>query len=268
MAIGSAAAAVPAHHRPFFRSLYFQVLTAIALGVLLGHFYPQLGEQMKPFGDAFIKAIKMIIAPIIFCTVVHGIASMQDMKKVGRVGLKALIYFEVLTTLALIVGLIVANTLQPGAGMNIDPSTIDTKAIQGFVAKSREQGTVQFLMDIIPNTVVGAFAQGEILQVLFFAVLFAFGLQMLGARGQVLLGVIDQASHALFAVVGIIMKAAPLGAFGAMAFTIGKYGVETLYSLAHLMIAFYTTCIIFILVVLGAVAWLAGFNILKFIRYI
>jgi aerobic C4-dicarboxylate transport protein len=268
MVIGSAAAVVPAHHRPFFRSLYFQVLTAIALGVLLGHFYPQLGEQMKPFGDAFIKAIKMIIAPIIFCTVVHGIASMQDMKKVGRVGLKALIYFEVLTTLALIVGLIVANTLQPGAGMNIDPSTIDTKAIQGFVAKSREQGTVQFLMDIIPNTVVGAFAQGEILQVLFFAVLFAFGLQMLGARGQVLLGVIDQASHALFAVVGIIMKAAPLGAFGAMAFTIGKYGVETLYSLAHLMIAFYTTCIIFILVVLGAVAWLAGFNILKFIRYI
>jgi len=200
--------------------------------------------------------------------VVHGIASMQDMKKVGRVGLKALIYFEVLTTLALIVGLIVANTLQPGAGMNIDPSSIDTKAIQGFVAKSREQGTVQFLMDIIPNTVVGAFAQGEILQVLFFAVLFAFGLQMLGARGQVLLGVIDQASHALFAVVGIIMKAAPLGAFGAMAFTIGKYGVATLYSLAHLMIAFYTTCIIFILVVLGAVAWLAGFNILKFIRYI
>jgi aerobic C4-dicarboxylate transport protein len=268
MVIGSAAAAVPAHHRPFFRSLYFQVLTAIALGVLLGHFYPQLGEQMKPFGDTFIKAIKMIIAPIIFCTVVHGIASMQDMKKVGRVGLKALIYFEVLTTLALIVGLIVANTLRPGAGMNIDPSTIDTKAIQGFVAKSREQGTVQFLMDIIPNTVVGAFAQGEILQVLFFAVLFAFGLQMLGARGQVLLGVIDQASHALFAVVGIIMKAAPLGAFGAMAFTIGKYGVETLYSLAHLMIAFYTNCIIFILVVLGAVAWLAGFNILKFIRYI
>jgi len=251
MAIGSAAAAVPAHHRPFFRSLYFQVLTAIALGVLLGHFYPQFGEQMKPFGDAFIKAIKMIIAPIIFCTVVHGIASMQDMKKVGRVGLKALIYFEVLTTLALIVGLIVANTLQPGAGMNIDPSSIDTKAIQGFVAKSREQGTVQFLMDIIPNTVVGAFAQGEILQVLFFAVLFAFGVQMLGARGQVLLGVIDQASHALFAVVGIIMKAAPLGAFGAMAFTIGKYGVATLYSLAHLMIAFYTTCIIFILVVLG-----------------
>src|SRR6185436_7052463 len=220
MAIGSAAAAaMPAHHRPFFRSLYFQVLTAIALGVLLGHFYPQLGEQMKPFGDTFIKTIKMIIAPIIFCTVVHGIASMQDLKKVGRVGLKALIYFEIVTTLALIVGLIVANTFQPGVGMNVDPATIDTKSIQGYVAKSKEQSTLQFLMDIIPNTVVGAFAQGEILQVLFFAILFAFGLQALGQRGQALVGVIDQASHALFGVVDIIMKVAPLGAFGAMAFT-------------------------------------------------
>ena len=268
MAIQTATAGSSAHHRPFFKSLYFQVLTAIVLGVLLGHFYPELGEQMKPLGDAFIKTIKMIIAPIIFCTVVHGIASMQDMKKVGRVGLKALVYFEVLTSLALIVGLIVANTLQPGAAMNVDASTIDTRAIQGFVAKSKEQSTVQFLMDIIPNTVVGAFAQGEILQVLFFAVLFAFGLQMIGERGQIVLGVIDQASHALFAVVSIIMKAAPIGAFGAMAFTIGKYGVVTLVALAHLMAAFYLTCVIFIVLVLGAVAWLTGFNIFKFIRYI
>ena len=259
--------AVPGH-KPFFKSLYFQVLLAIAAGVLLGHYYPQLGEQMKPLGDAFIKTIKMVIAPIIFCTVVHGIASMQDMRKVGRVGLKALVYFELLTTLALIVGLIVANTLQPGAGMNVDPTTIDTKSIQGFVAKSKEQSTLQFLMDIIPNTVVGAFAQGEILQVLFFAILFAFGLQALGERGKALLGVIDQASHALFGVVGIIMKAAPLGAFGAMAFTIGKYGVGTLVSLAHLMIAFYTTCIIFIVFVLGFFAMIGGFNIFKFIRYI
>src|ERR1700716_3632121 len=257
--------AVPGH-KPFFKSLYFQVLLAIAAGVLLGHFYPELGEQMKPLGDAFIKMIKMIIAPIIFCTVVHGIASMQDMKKVGRVGLKALVYFEVLTTLALIVGLIVVNTLQPGAAMNVDASAIDTRAIQGFVTKSKEQSTIQFLMDIIPNTVVGAFAQGEILQVLFFAVLFAFGLQMLGERGKVLLGVIDQVSHALFAVVGIIMKAAPIGAFGAMAFTIGKYGVVTLVALAHLMAAFYLTCLIFIVFVLGGVAWLAGFNIFQFIR--
>src|SRR3954453_15607856 len=255
-------------HKPFYTHLYVQVLTAIVLGVLLGHFYPHLGEAMKPLGDGFIKLIKMLIAPIIFCTVVHGIASMEDMKKVGRVGLKALVYFEVLTTLALIVGLIVANTLQPGVGMNIDASTIDTRSIQGFVTKSKEQSTVQFLMDIIPNTVVGAFAQGEILQVLFFPVLFAFGLQMLGERGQVLLGVIDQASHALFAVVGIIMKVAPIGAFGAMAFTIGKYGVATLVSLAHLMVAFYLTCLIFVIFVLGSVAWLAGFNILKFIRYI
>src|SRR5882672_246236 len=268
MAHATAAAPSATHGKPFYHSLYVQVLTAIAIGIALGHFYPQLGEQMKPFGDAFIKAIKMIIAPIIFCTVVHGIASMQDMKKVGRVGLKALIYFEVLTTLALIVGLIVANTLQPGAGMNIDASTIDTRSIQGFVTKSKEQSTVQFLMDIIPNTVVGAFAQGEILQVLFFAILFAFGLQALGERGKVLLGVIDQASHALFAVVGIIMKVAPIGAFGAMAFTIGKYGVATLVALAHLMVAFYVTCLIFIFFVLGGVAWLAGFNILKFIRYI
>src|SRR4051794_21646178 len=204
----STAADIP--HKPFYTHLYVQVLTAIVLGVLLGHFYPHLGEAMKPLGDGFIKLIKMLIAPIIFCTVVHGIASMEDMKKVGRVGLKALIYFEVLTTLALIVGLIIANTLQPGVGMKVDASAIDTRAIQGFVAKSAEQSTVQFLMDIIPNTVIGAFAQGEILQVLFFAILFAFGLHTLGERGKVLLGVIDQASHALFAVVGIIMRVAPI----------------------------------------------------------
>src|SRR5690348_126813 len=184
--------------RPLYRSLYFQVLVAIAVGILLGYFFPKFGEEMKPLGDGFIKLIKMLIAPIIFCTVVHGIASMQDMKKVGRVGLKALIYFEVLTTIALIVGLIVVNVLQPGGGMNVDVKSIDTRAIQGFVAKSKEQGTVQFLMDIIPNTVVGAFASGEILQVLFFAILFAFGLQALGERGRPLLNVIDQASYALF----------------------------------------------------------------------
>jgi aerobic C4-dicarboxylate transport protein len=263
----TASSSIPAH-KPFFKSLYFQVLLAILAGVLLGHYYPQVGEQMKPLGDAFIKMIKMIIAPIIFCTVVHGIASMQDMRKVGRVGLKALIYFEIVTTLALIVGLTIANTFQPGAGMNVDPTTIDTKSIQGFVAKSKEQSTLQFLMDIIPNTVVGAFAQGEILQVLFFAILFAFGLQALGQRGKALLGVIDQASHALFGVVGIIMKVAPLGAFGAMAFTIGKYGVGTLTSLAQLMISFYTTCIIFIVFVLGFFAMIGGANIFKFIRYI
>ncbi len=263
MTVGTAAP-----RKPIYKSLYVQVLTAIAIGVLLGHFYPEIGEMMKPLGDAFIKMIKMIIAPIIFCTVVHGIASMQDMKKVGRVGLKSLLYFELVTTLALVIGLLVSNILRPGVGMNIDASAIDTKAIAGFVAKSKDQSTLAFLMDIIPNTVVGAFAQGEILQVLFFAILFAFGLQGLGERGKVLLGVIDQVSHALFGVVGIIMKVAPIGAFGAMAFTIGKYGVATLFSLAKLMIAFYATCVIFIVVVLGFFAWLAGFNIFKFIRYI
>ncbi|HWP15816.1 MAG TPA: dicarboxylate/amino acid:cation symporter [Xanthobacteraceae bacterium] len=266
--MATATVAVSAPHKPIYQSLYAQVLTAIAIGVALGHFYPALGEQMKPLGDAFIKLIKMVIAPIIFCTVVHGIASMQDMKKVGRVGLKALIYFEVLTTIALIVGLIVANAIDPGGGMNVDVKSLDTKSIQGFVAKSKEQGTVQFLMDIIPNTVVGAFASGEILQVLFFAILFAFGLQALGERGKALLNVIDQASYALFGVVSIIMKVAPIGAFGAMAFTIGKYGVGTLASLAWLMFAFYITCIVFIVFVLGFFAWLAGFNIFKFIRYI
>jgi aerobic C4-dicarboxylate transport protein len=255
-------------HKPFYTHLYVQVLTAIVLGVLLGHFYPHLGEAMKPLGDLFIKLIKMLIAPIIFCTIVHGIASMEDMKKVGRVGLKALIYFEVLTSVALIVGLIVVNILQPGVGMNVDARTIDTKSIQVYTTTAGQQGTVEFLMHIVPNTVVGAFAEGEILQVLLFAILFAFGLFMLGERARPVLAIIDIVSHALFAVVSIVMKAAPIGAFGAMAFTIGKYGVGTLLSLAQLMIAFYVTCLIFVLFVLGGVAWFAGFNILKFIRYI
>ena len=275
-----------AHRGPFYKSLYFKVLMAILVGVILGVLSPSnvnvvpealrplillpLGwaEAMKPLGDGFIKLIKMLIAPIIFCTVVHGIASMRDMKKVGRVGLKALLYFEGATTLALIVGLVVINTLRPGAGMNIDASTIDTKAITTFVAKAKDQGVLDTIMHIIPNTVVGAFAEGEILQVLLFAVLFALGLQALGERGKVLLGVIDQASHALFGVVAIIMKVAPIGAFGAMAFTIGRYGLVTLLSLGQLMVAFYATCLIFVFVVLGGIAALAGFNIFSFIRYI
>jgi aerobic C4-dicarboxylate transport protein len=264
----STAIAASAARKPIYTHLYFQVLTAIVLGVLLGHFYPHLGEQMKPLGDGFIKLIKMLIAPIIFCTVVHGIASMEDMKKVGRVGLKALIYFEVVTTLALLVGLVVVNVLQPGAGMNVDPKAIDTKSIQVYTTKAGQQSTVEFLMNIIPNTVVGAFAEGEILQVLFFAILFAFALFMLGERGKPVLDFIDTISHALFNIVGIIMKVAPIGAFGAMAFTIGKYGIGTLAVLGKLMIAFYVTCLIFIFGVLGGIAWLAGFNIWKFIKYI
>ncbi|MFG3591216.1 dicarboxylate/amino acid:cation symporter [Bradyrhizobium sp. RDI18] len=252
----------------WYQHLYVQVLAAITVGILLGHFYPQIGEQMKPLGDAFIKCIKMIIAPIIFFTVVHGIASMRDMKKVGRVGLKALIYFEVLTTAALIIGLVVINLWKPGVGMNIDLSTVDTKSIAAFTAKANEQGTVQFLMAIIPSTVVGAFAQGEILQVLFFAILFAFGLQALGQHGEGVLRLIDVVSHVFFKIVGYIMKVAPIGAFGAMAFTIGKYGVATLISLGNFMLAFYATCLLFVFVVLGSVAALSGFSIFKFIRYI
>jgi aerobic C4-dicarboxylate transport protein len=264
----SRATSVAEPHKPFYTHLYAQVLTAIVIGVLLGHFYPQLGEQMKPLGDGFVKMIKMLIAPIIFCTVVHGIASMEDMKKVGRVGLKALIYFEVLTTLALIVGLIVVNLLQPGAGMNVDPRALDTRSIQIYTTKAGQQSTVEFLMHIIPNTVVGAFAEGEILQVLFFAILFAFGVFMLGERGRPVINLIGTISHGLFNVVGIIMKVAPIGAFGAMAFTIGKYGVGTLLSLGKLMLAFYATCLIFVFFVLGGIAWLTGFSIWKFIKYI
>ena len=257
-----------APHKPFFTHLYVQVLTAIMIGILLGYFYPQIGEQMKPLGDAFIKLIKMLIAPIIFCTVVHGIANMQDLKKVGRVGLKALVYFEVMTSLALIVGLTIVNLWQPGAGVNADLSSIDTRSIQAYTTKAAHQGPFDFLLGIIPTTVVGAFAEGEILQVLFFAILFAFALSSLGERGRPVTNFIDIVSHVLFGIVGVIMKVAPVGAFGAMAFTIGKYGIGTLLSLGKLMAAFYVTCLVFIFGVLGTIAYFGGFNILKFIRYI
>ncbi|QNT71426.1 dicarboxylate/amino acid:cation symporter [Defluviicoccus vanus] len=254
--------------KKLYNSLYFQVICAISIGVLLGHFYPQIGAQMKPLGDAFIRLIKMLIAPIIFFTVVHGIASMKDMKKVGRVGLKALLYFEVLTTLALVVGLIVVNVLQPGHGMNVDPSTLDTKAVASFTAKASEMSTIDFFMHIIPTTVVGAFAEGEILQVLLFSVLFAVALQLLGERGEAVLHFIETSAQVMFGIVGIVMRLAPIGAFGAMAFTIGKYGVGTLLSLGSLMASFYITCLIFVFLVLGTIARLCGFSIFKFVRYI
>ncbi|MFV3125983.1 dicarboxylate/amino acid:cation symporter [Niveispirillum sp. KHB5.9] len=268
MAQSASIATGPVAPKKFYQSLYVQVLAAIAIGVALGHFYPHVGESMKPLGDAFIKLIKMLIAPIIFFTVVHGIAGMEDMKKVGRVGFKALIYFEVLTTIALILGMVIVNVWQPGAGMNVDPATLDTKSIASYAAKAQEQGTVAFLMHIIPATVVGAFAEGEILQVLFIAILFAFGLHSLGDKGRPILNLIDQTSGVFFKIVAILMKAAPIGAFGAMAFTIGKYGVETLVSLGQLMAAFYATCLIFIFGVLGVVARVCGFSITRFIRYI
>ena len=251
-----------------YKNLYFQVLTAIVMGALLGHFYPETGADMKPLGDGFIKLIKMIIAPIIFCTVVTGIAGMEDMKKVGRVGVKALLYFEIVSTLALAIGLVVVSVIRPGAGMNADVSKLDTRALETFTAKAQSHGTVDFLINIIPNTVVDAFAKGDILQVLFFSILFGFALSMLGQRGKMAFNVIDEVAHVLFGVVGVIMKVAPIGAFGAMAFTIGKFGLGSLSKLGMLMASFYLTCLLFIFIVLGTIAKLCGFSILKFIKYI
>ncbi|MEQ9877684.1 dicarboxylate/amino acid:cation symporter [Pectobacterium aroidearum] len=251
-----------------FKSLYFQVLAAITIGILLGHFYPQLGEQMKPLGDGFVKLIKMIIAPVIFCTVVTGIAGMESMKSVGRTGAVALLYFEIVSTIALIIGLVVVNIVQPGAGMNIDPSTLDASAVAVYTQQASQQGLIPFLMDVIPASVVGAFASGNILQVLLFAVMFGFALHRLGPKGKVIFDVIDSFSKVIFGVINMIMKLAPLGAFGAMAFTIGKYGVGTLVQLGQLIACFYITCVLFIFLVLGSIAKATGFSIFKFIRYI
>ncbi|MDH4761618.1 aerobic C4-dicarboxylate transport protein [Pseudomonas sp. SORGH_AS199] len=254
--------------QPLYKSLYFQVILAIVLGILLGHFYPQTGAAMKPLGDGFIKLIKMVIAPIIFCTVVTGIAGMQNMKAVGKTGGMALLYFEIFSTIALLIGLIVVNIVQPGAGMNVDVSTLDTKGIAAYAAAAEKQTTIDFLLNIIPSTVVNAFATGEILQVLFFAVLFGYALHRLGETGQLVFNFIDRISHVFFNIINVIMKLAPIGAFGAMAFTIGKYGVGTLVQLGYLMACFYITCLLFVLLVLGTVTRLHGFSILKFIKYI
>lgn len=252
----------------WYTSLYVQVLTAIAIGVLLGHFAPQTGEAMKPLGDGFIRLIKMIIAPIIFCTVVVGIAGMDDMKKVGKTGGMALLYFEIVSTIALVIGLIVVNVIKPGEGMHIDPHSLDTKSIAAYVGPHKMATTTEFLMNIIPTSVVDAFAKGDILQVLLFSILFGFALQRFGGRQSIVFTFIDKFSHVLFAIVGIVMKVAPIGAFGAMAFTIGKYGVETLQQLAQLMATFYLTCLIFVLGVLGVIARAHGFSVTRFIRYI
>ena len=251
-----------------YKSLYVQVIVAVIIGVLLGHFYPSVGESMKPLGDAFIKLIKMMIAPIIFCTVVVGIAGMEDMKKVGKTGGLALLYFEIVSTLALVVGLVLVNLLKPGEGMNIDPATLDTKAIAAYTGPGKMQGTVEFLLHVIPSTVVDAFAKGEILQVLLIAVLFGFALHKFGGRGTLVFDIIEKGSHVLFTIIGYVMKLAPIGAFGAMAFTIGKYGVDSLFSLGKLMAVFYMTCLLFIFLVLGTIAKLHGFSIWKFIKYI
>jgi aerobic C4-dicarboxylate transport protein len=254
--------------KPFYQHLYVQVLAAILLGIVLGHFSPALGEQMKPLGDTFIKLIKMLIAPIIFCTVVSGIASMQSLKRIGRIGFKSLLYFEVLTTIALVIGLIGVNLLKPGAGMHIDPATLDSSAIAGYAKAAHEQSVVGFLTHIVPGTVFGAFAEGEILQVLFISVLFAFGLQFLGETGKPLLATIDLIAKAFFRMLKIVMYLAPLGAFGGMAFTVGKYGVQSLGSYVNLLVCYYLTGLVFVFVVLNIVARLAGFSLWKFLKYI
>ena len=255
--------------KKIYQHLYFQVLTAISIGVCVGHFYPETGAAMKPLGDGFIKLIKMIIAPVIFCTVVTGIAGMDDMKKVGRVGGKALLYFEVVSTLALAIGLLVINLIQPGVGLNADVTKLDTKGLASYTeTASKSHSLADFLMGIIPSSVVDAFAKGDILQVLFFAILFGFALAALGERGKPVYRFIDQLSHAFFGIVAIIMKAAPIGAFGAMAFTIGKFGLGTLTKLGMLMGSFYLTCLLFVFVVLGTICKLCGFSIFKFISYI
>ena len=251
-----------------FKSLYAQVLTAVVIGVLLGYFFPSVGETMKPLGDGFIKLIKMIIAPIIFCTVVSGIAGMENMKTVGKTGGLALLYFEVVSTIALIVGLIIVNVVAPGAGMNIDPKTIDMKSVASYTDPSKMQSTTDFLMAIIPNTLVDAFAKGEILQVLLIAIMFGFSLHALGQKGRIVFDFIDKISHVFFNMVSMIMRLAPIGAFGAMAFTIGKYGVGTLLSLGKLMGTFYLTCLVFVFIVLGLIARFHGFSVWKFIKYI
>ncbi|MFQ2714393.1 dicarboxylate/amino acid:cation symporter [Aeromonas caviae] len=255
-------------HKKIVSSLYFQVILAITIGICLGHVYPSLGADMKPLGDGFVKLIKMIIAPVIFCTVVTGIAGMESMKAVGKTGAIALIYFEVVSTLALIIGLCVVNVLQPGAGMNVDPSSLDASAISVYADQAQSQGIIPFLLDVIPASVIGAFAGGNILQVLLFAVLFGFSLHHIGEKGKPIFNIIDGFSQVIFGIINMIMKLAPIGAFGAMAFTIGKYGIGSLVQLGKLIASFYLTCLLFIFLVLGSIAKANGFSIVRFIAYI
>ena len=262
------AAGEPGKRVPLYRQLYVQVLVAIVLGITIGHFWPDFGASLKPLGDGFVKLVKMIIAPVIFLTVTTGIAGMSDLKKVGRVAGKAFAYFLTFSTLALIVGLIVGNLLQPGSGLNIDPASLDGGAVADYAAKAHDTTIVGFLSGIIPSTMVGAFADGDILQVLFIAILFGISLAMVGERGAPVLNFLQALTEPMFKLVAILMKAAPVGAFGAMSFTIGKYGIGAVVNLAFLVGTFYITALIFVLVVLGAVARLNGFSILKLIRYL
>ncbi|MGB6352089.1 MAG: dicarboxylate/amino acid:cation symporter [Pseudolabrys sp.] len=255
-------------HRPWYAVLYIQVLIAIAAGVLIGEFFPDLGKALKPLGDGFISLIKMMIAPVIFCTVVHGIGSMRDLKKVGRVGVKTLFYFEAVSTLALALGLIVGELLQPGKGFNIDANSLDPKAVASYVTQAKQEGIVAHLLAIIPDTFMGAFAKGDLLQVLLISILSGFAISRLGQLGETINDAIDAMAKVFFGVIRIIVRAAPIGAFGAMAFTVGAYGLASLLNLLALVATFYLTSLLFVLVVLGSIARLAGFSILRFIAYI
>jgi aerobic C4-dicarboxylate transport protein len=254
--------------RPFWRSLYFQVLAGIALGVLVGWLWPDWGRALKPLGDGFVKLVKMIITPVVFLTVVTGIAGMADLKAFGRVGLKAMAYFLAVSTLALAIGLVVANVVRPGAGLNVDPATLDAGAVAGYASAAHEQTVTGFVLDIVPDTLVSAFTSGKILQVLFVAILFGIALVLMGARGARLLDSLKTLTGLVFRIVHLLMYLAPLGAFGAMAFTIGQYGIGTLASLAALIATFYATSLLFVIIVLGAIARAAGFSLLGLLRYI
>jgi aerobic C4-dicarboxylate transport protein len=255
-------------HRPWYSVLYVQVLIAIALGILIGHYFPQAGVSLKPLGDGFISLIKMMIAPVIFCTVVHGIGSMSDLKKIGRVGVKTLIYFEAVSTLALAIGLLVGYVLQPGKGFDIDPASLDPNAVASYVKRAKEEGLVAHLLAIIPETFIGALAKGDLLQVLLVSLLTGFAVTRLGELGEKINGVINAMAKIFFGVIRIIVRAAPIGALGAMAFTVGAYGLGSLVNLVELIATFYLTSLLFVLVVLGTIARLAGFSILRFIAYI
>src|SRR3984893_4444930 len=264
----SAVAASNGKKKPFYTSLSWQVLFGIAVAIVLGYFKPATAIAMKPLGDGFIRLISMIIAVIIFCTVVTGIAGMEDMKKVGRVGGKALLYFEVVSTLALLLGLVVGNVVKPGAGLNVNPALLDTKADASYAGQAKAHTVTAFILPIIPTTLVDAFARGDILQVLLFAILFGFALSAMGPRCKSVVELFDGMTHAVFGVVNIVMRLAPIGAFGAMAFTVGQYGISSLKSLANLIATFYVTCVVFVVVILGLVCWAAGFSIFKYLAYI
>jgi len=264
-------ARAPAHtpaRRAWYKILYIQVLIAIAAGVVLGHFFPDAGKAMKPLGDGFIALIRMMIAPLIFCTVVHGIASMSDLKKVGRIGVKALLYFEVVSTFALALGLIVGELAHPGSGFNIDAATIDPKAVSTYVTRAKDESLVADLMAIIPDSFFGALARGDLLQVLLVSILSGFAISLMGKAGEEIARAIDKAAQVFFGIIRIIVRVAPIGAFGAMAFTIGAYGLGSLVNLGALIATFYATSLLFVLIVLGTVARLSGFSILRFVGYI